>query len=162
MMLHWLLMILNFYILTPVMAMDVSQPKAFGELAVVSMTQGQLFYLNGRVGEALYKLKKGEQDCQLKVPVVAGSFGGASIGISQTEGFALEVTSRKLHDALLSGERIVSSDWYFSRQWREGVDGIINDGILEHENFVLNSKRRWLSWVMDDQRKLDCEPLSSI
>lgn len=162
MMLHLLLMIFYFYILTPVIAMAATEPQDFGELSVVSMTQGQLFHLNGRVGEALYQLKKEEQDCQLKVPVVVGSFGGTSVGISQTEGFSLQVTSRKLHDALLSGERIVSSDWHFSYQWREGVDAIINRGILEQETFVLNSKRRWLSWVMEDQRRLRCESLPSI
>ena len=62
-----------------------------------------------------------------------------------------------LSDALIKGERINSNEWHFAGMAGQlSADGYIVKGIEADEGFVLNSKRRWISWLLDDKPALNC------
>lgn len=135
----------------------VSTPE-FGTLTIEQMTQGQLLWLKGRVGEGSYTFTdQNQQDCSVKVPVAIGGFAQPDLAVKTTKGLTIVVVSQQLNDAILQGERINSKEWRFSKQLGNGdIDGIIANGIEISEGFVLNSKRRWISWFMGDKTSLTC------
>ncbi|MGF1910749.1 hypothetical protein L4C38_15025 [Vibrio kasasachensis] len=131
---------------------------AFGVVSVDSMTQGQLFWLKGRIGEARYTTTTENMDtCTILVPVVVGNIADSGLGIENTEGLTIVVMSQQLNDALMQGERIRQQDWHFTTRKNDTkTDGLIVKGIGAEEGFVLNSKRRWFSWFMSDKPKPNC------
>ncbi|EOU2461806.1 hypothetical protein ACNTOD_000695 [Vibrio navarrensis] len=136
---------------------------AFGVVSVGKMNQGELIWLRGRVGDGRYThVNKQGQHCTLSVPVAVGQVIDSGLGIEEAAGLSIIVMSDKLNHALLSGERIISDQWQFVFWPRDGaeeipqVDGYIVQGIEAEESFVLNSKRRWVSWLTGDSRLLRC------
>ncbi|MFP8967934.1 hypothetical protein ACKC9G_15245 [Pokkaliibacter sp. CJK22405] len=131
---------------------------ALGILSIDSMTQGQMLWLKGRVGEASYQYRGPDnRQCTLNVPVAVGRIADADVGVSTVPGLQILVLSAQLSQALLAGERIKSDDWHFSRaQGGDNVDGLILQGIAPDEGFVLNSRRRWISWLRGDNRTPVC------
>ncbi|MEZ9230976.1 hypothetical protein AB4259_07840 [Vibrio amylolyticus] len=132
--------------------------KAVGILTVETMTQGQLIWLKGRVGEGVYTFTEiGGRRCSLKIPVAIGSISDSSIGFSQSNGLTIAVISARLNKALIGGKRLNHQDWHFTRQHGEkNADALIVSGINEDEGFVLNSKRKWLSWFTGEKREVKC------
>lgn len=132
---------------------------AIGHLTVDSMTQGQLIWLKGRVGEGVYTFTDPRSRvCSIKVPVAIGSVSDSSLGFSQTNGLSIAVISDQLNKALLSGERINSQDWHFSMRHGEvNADALIVYGISDKEGFALNSKRKWISWFTNEKQGVDCK-----
>jgi hypothetical protein len=56
------------------------------------------------------------------------------------------------------GERINSNEWQFvALAERRAADGYIVKGIAADEGFVLNSKRRWISWLLDEAPMQHCQ-----
>ncbi|MEO9654332.1 hypothetical protein [Marinomonas sp.] len=143
----------------PLHAEQWPSKKVLGILTVSNMTQGALFFMAGRVGEATYQFQSPQQQlCKLLVPVVVGSKAQTYIGVSEVAGFSLQVYSEKLHDALIAGQRILSREWLFSDDLMAvNMDGVVTQGIEQNEAFVLNSKRRWLSWITGNHERLICE-----
>ncbi|GAB3479331.1 hypothetical protein [Marinomonas epiphytica] len=128
-------------------AKEAPMANILGALRASEMTEGELVYMKGRVGEAYYHVMDHSSTCILTVPVVIGQFTKASMGIKSQKGFELYVLSHDLHQAILSGERIAHHEWTFSKQVGPDVDGLITYGIDSDDGFILNSRRRWLSWV---------------
>ncbi len=135
--------------------------KSFGTLSVDNMTQGKLLWLNGRIGEASYEYRLTNQlTCIIKVPVAVGRFAEPDIGISSTRGLTIIVLSQRLNDALIQGTSINREDWAFTTQkGDERADGLIVDGIEDNEGFVLNSRRKWISWFLDSRQQPECSQL---
>lgn len=126
---------------------------AMGLLTVPSMTQGQFFWFQGRVGEGKYvSVDENGTHCSVDVPVAVGSMGSAGIGVSEVHGLSIVVTSTALSDAILQGVRISSQDWSIADGAQTPMkDGYILSGISPAEGFVLNSQRRWVSWLLNDK-----------
>ncbi|MCF4172383.1 hypothetical protein [Vibrio sp. McD22-P3] len=144
-------------------AETIPSKGSFGTLSVDNMIQGQFLWLNGRVGDAIYSftLQDG-QACTLKLPVALGRISEPDFGISETEGLAIVVMSQRLNDALLQGKRINSEEWHFTTDtYDEKIDGLIINGVSFEEGFVLNSKRKWISWFLRDERNVVCHSLIS-
>ena len=147
--------------LSPLHAEQAPPQKVLGTLSVHSMTQGALFFMAGRVGEAIYQYQSPRQEtCTLLVPVVVGSRVSTSVGVSDVAGFSLQVYSKELHNSLISGQRIMRQDWHFGYDaLATDKDGVITEGIEQEEAFILNSKRRWVSWITGDSNRLSCEKI---
>ncbi|OOI04119.1 hypothetical protein BIW16_07975 [Vibrio sp. OULL4] len=139
-------------------AETTSLTGSFGTLSVDSMTQGQLLWLNGRVGDATYSFTRHDgKACTLKVPVAVGRITESGLGISETKGLAIVIVSQRLNDALLQGKRIISKEWHFTtKAYDENIDGLITNGVGPKEGFVLNSKRKWISWLLRDEQNVVC------
>ncbi|MEZ8724348.1 hypothetical protein AB6D66_25100 [Vibrio pomeroyi] len=154
---------LSVFVSTSSWAETISPTGGFGTLSVDNMTQGQLLWLNGRIGDAIYSftLQDGKE-CTLKVPVAVGRISEPDFGISETEGLAIVVMSQRLNDALLQGKRINSEEWRFTtKTYDENIDGLIINGISFEEGFVLNSKRKWISWFLRDEQNVVCHSSKS-
>ncbi|CAH7226747.1 hypothetical protein ITG08_10745 [Vibrio cyclitrophicus] len=149
---------LSVFVSTYSWAATISPTGSFGTLSVNNMTQGQLLWLNGRVGDATYAFtRQGEKACTLKVPVAVGRISEPDLGISETKGLAIVIVSQRLNDALLQGKRISSEEWNFTtKAYDENIDGLITSGISLDESFVLNSKRKWISWFLGDDQNVVC------
>ncbi|MEZ8394447.1 hypothetical protein F0250_19590 [Vibrio cyclitrophicus] len=149
---------LSVFVSTHSWAATISPTGSFGTLSVNNMTQGQLLWLNGRVGDATYAFtRQGEKACTLKVPVAVGRISEPDLGISETKGLAIVIVSQRLNDALLQGKRISSEEWNFTtKAYDENIDGLITSGISLDESFVLNSKRKWISWFLGDDQNVVC------
>lgn len=132
--------------------------SSFGTISIESMTQGKLLWLNGRVGEARYHYTlKNQLECIKKVPVAVGRFAKADIGISTTQGLTIIVLSQQLNDALIQGTSIHSDEWKFTTQkGNEDADGLIVEGIRSDEGFILNSRRKWISWFLGSKPQPKC------
>ncbi|PJG58970.1 hypothetical protein [Aeromonas cavernicola] len=132
---------------------------AIGILQVDRLTQGELLWLQGRVGEGVYTTtNQAGQHCSIKVPVVVGQIEKSGVGIASVTGLSIIVMNPTLSAALINGERVRSDEWRFSAQKNNSsVDGYITEGIKESEGFVLNSKRRWVSWLLEDKPELHCQ-----
>tara|TARA_Y100001956_G_C4099370_1_gene176860 strand:- start:520 stop:1002 length:483 start_codon:yes stop_codon:yes gene_type:complete len=133
---------------------DLAVPSdALGVFTVSSMTQGELLWLKGRVGEGKYISVDGlGRHCSLKVPIVLGEVGEVSVGIETVDGLSIVVTSHELNKALMAGQRVTSGDWDLSYTAHSpGVDGYIVGSINSSESFALNSRRRWISWLLEDK-----------
>lgn len=132
---------------------------AMGILQVDHLTQGELLWLQGRVGEGVYTTtNQAGQHCSIKVPVAVGQIEKSGLGIDTVTGLTIIVMSPTLSTALINGERVRSDEWRFSAQRdNRSVDGYITEGIKESEGFVLNSKRRWISWFLEDKAELQCQ-----
>lgn len=131
-----------------------------GTLTVQTMTQGQLLWLKGRVGDGYYvgRNQRGES-CRLKVPVAIGQYTEQGrLSVNQVEGVKIVITSQQLNDAILNGKAIRSDEWVISPTYEptEEVDGYIVSGISSDEGFALNAKRRWVSWLLDDKNQPVC------
>lgn len=137
----------------------ISPAGSLGTLTLDNMTQGQLLWLKGRVGEANYIFtRQDEKICSVKVPVAVGSLSEPGLGFSETTGLRIFVVSRRLNDALIEGERISSRDWRFSTKENvPNTDGLIARGISLKEGFVLNSKRKWVSWFLKEKPSVVCQ-----
>ncbi|WP_261883923.1 hypothetical protein [Vibrio pelagius] len=155
--------LLSVFVSTYSWAETLSPTGALGTLSVDKMTQGQLFWLKGRVGGAIYSFTRQDgKACTLKVPIAVGRISESNFGISETEGLNIVVMSQRLNNALLQGKRISSEEWHFTtKAYSEDIDGFIVNGIGSEEGFVLNSKRRWISWFLGDSQNLDCHSSSS-
>jgi hypothetical protein len=153
------LILLNMFLSAFVSAFSYASPSGtFGILTIDNMTQGQLLWLKGRVGEASYTFtRQDESTCIVKVPVAVGSISEPDLGISETKGLTIVVVSQRLNDALMQGERINSKDWRFTTQEDDdNVDGLITSGISLKEGFVLNSQKRWISWFLGNKQNPVC------
>jgi len=155
------LIILNLllsFISVPSNASTLNPVDMFGTLTVDSMTEGTLLWLNGRVGEADYDyINEGGRECTLKIPVAVGRISSPDLGINKTTGITIIVVSQRLNDALIKGERINSEEWNFTiKEDDKNADGLIAHGIRSDEGFILNSKRRWVSWFLGDKPNLVC------
>ncbi|OAN17799.1 hypothetical protein A3K86_02450 [Photobacterium jeanii] len=151
-------MFLSIFVSVYSWASTISPPGSFGVLSVDSMTQGQLLWLKGRVGDAIYSFTHQDgKSCTLKVPVAVGRISEPDLNISQTKGLAIVVVSQRLNDALIQGKRINSEEWHFTtKQYDENIDGLITNGINVKEGFILNSKRKWISWFLKDEQNVVC------
>ncbi|AYC07353.1 hypothetical protein [Vibrio cholerae] len=138
----------------PLKLNDHLPEQTIGLLTITKMTQGQLLWLKGRVGEGKYQAKNAQgQECSIEVPVAIGSFSQADIGIHSTQGLMIAILS----EAILEGQRIHSDDWVFgTKEERKKVDGYIVSGIAADEGFILNSRRRWISWLLDAEPQVIC------
>jgi hypothetical protein len=126
-----------------------STTRYFGTLTVETMHEGTFAWLNGRVGEANYTYHNHEAKiCTLNMPVVVGSMTGSGISSGTTEGLTITVISKQLNEALINGDRVNNEDWRFSTQSGSDVDGLIINGIDAEEHFILNSRKRWISWLL--------------
>ncbi|UUM33036.1 hypothetical protein [Vibrio japonicus] len=138
-----------------------SDPNVKGFLTVHHMTQGQLLWLKGRVGDGYYVgLNAQGKTCSLKVPVAIGQYSkGSDLGFEPTDGIKVAVTSQALSDSILNGDPIRSDEWVISATHdpTEEVDGYIVSGISSDEGFALNAKRRWVSWLLEDKNKPVCQ-----
>lgn len=135
-------------------------PKgAQGILSVERLTQGKLLWLQGRVGEGSYTRVDGEgRHCTIRVPVAVGRVANTGLGIDAVEGLSIIVMNKRLSEALIKGERINSNEWQFvALAERRAADGYIVKGIAADEGFVLNSKRRWISWLLDEAPMQHCQ-----
>lgn len=134
---------------------------AYGVVTAETMTQGELLWLKGRVGDAAYivRLEDGNT-CTMTLPVAIGSIADdsdSSIGVETTKGFTIAIMTEKLSNALLQGERINSKDWQFDSTLHSSkTDGVVISGISGKEGFVLNSRRRWISWMTGENYPSDC------
>ncbi|WP_076589154.1 hypothetical protein [Vibrio ostreicida] len=151
-------MLLSVFISQFSYALTAPPSGALGVLTVDNMRQGQLFRLNGRVGEANYTFThQDKKTCSVKVPVAVGSLSEANLGITKTKGLTIVVLSQRLNKALIQGKRVMSIDWHFARQAEaDNVDGLIVSGISPNEGFVLNSRRRWISWFLGKSQSAVC------
>ena len=134
-------------------------PKgALGILSVERLTQGSLLWMQGRVGEGSYTTADSEgRHCTVKVPVVVGRVANTGLGIDSVTGLSIIVMNQQLSDALIKGERINSNEWHFTGMAEQlSADGYIVKGMEADEGIVLNSKRRWISWLLDDKPALNC------
>ncbi|HAS6187251.1 hypothetical protein [Vibrio vulnificus] len=136
---------------------------AKGILSVEKMTEGQFFWLRGRVGEGRYtRFDEFGRHCSYQIPVVAGAMADAGFSVNTVSGMFVIVMSQRLNDALLAGERISSAHWRFVvlpnelSSSEQVMDGYIVEGVLPDEHFILNSKRRWISWLAGDKRSETC------
>ena len=126
-----------------------------GTLIVGEMTEGQLLWMKGKVGEGKYSgIDKLGRHCAIKVPVVIGSFSETSVGVQSSNGFEIAITSIALSESLLSGRPIKNTDWVFKKN--APSDGFIVSGIQPTEQFILNSRSRWVSWFLDEKRTATC------
>ena len=132
---------------------------AMGILQVERLTQGELLWMQGRVGEGVYTTtNQAGQHCSIKVPVAVGQIKKSGLGIDSVTGLTIIVMNPTLSAALINGERVRSDEWQFSAQTdSRSADGYITEGIKESEGFVLNSKRRWISWLLEDKPELHCQ-----
>nr|AIW55706.1 hypothetical protein [Vibrio cholerae] len=95
----------------PLKLNDHLPDQTIGLLTITKMTQGQLLWLKGRVGEGKYQAKNAQgQECSIEVPVAIGSFSQANIGIHSTQGLMIAITNPRLSEAILEGQRIHSDD----------------------------------------------------
>ncbi|WP_253815937.1 hypothetical protein [Vibrio coralliilyticus] len=132
--------------------------EAIGVLEVNDMTSGQLLWLRGRVGEGSYTwVDQTGSHCTMKVPVAIGQIADSGLSIGSAGGMKMIVMSKDLNEALVQGERVNSKEWRFTKFGEGEADGWIVDGISLHEAFVLNSRRRWVSWLMGDTRSELCQ-----
>lgn len=139
---------------------QISEPNIKGILTVHQMTQGQLLWLKGRVGDGYYVGLNGQgQSCSLTVPVAIGQYSEDSrLGIKHVGGVKIAITSQKLSNAILNGQPIRSDEWNVTQTDQGvGVDGYIINGISLEEGFALNAKRRWVSWLLDEKAEPDCQ-----
>lgn len=61
------------------------------------------------------------------------------------------------NQALQSGERVLSSNWQFAYGAQSHqVDGVVLNGVNKSETFVLNSRQRWVSWLLDGRAQVRC------
>jgi hypothetical protein len=126
-----------------------------GTLTIDNMTEGQLLWMKGKVGQGKYSgIDEQGRHCSIDVPVVIGSFSETSIGIQSSKGVEIAVTSSELNEALLSGRPINNSDWVFRAN--PPSDGYIISGIEPSEQFILNSRKRWASWFLDEKVTPSC------
>ncbi|WP_425667315.1 hypothetical protein ACPUEJ_15430 [Vibrio tubiashii] len=132
--------------------------NSLGVIVADQMTQGQLVWLKGRVGNAIYRFSDPDgRDCNMELPVAIGSVSDSGLGISETKGFTLYVVSEQLNQAIQHGQRINSKNWRFSLNASDSpIDGFITGGIGADEGFILNSKIRWVSWLMGEEPKIEC------
>ncbi|HAS6220209.1 TPA: hypothetical protein I7183_12135 [Vibrio vulnificus] len=147
---------------------EISMPHDFpsgakGILSVEKMTEGQFFGLRGRVGEGRYtRFDEFGRHCSYQIPIVAGAMADAGFSVNTVSGMFVIVMSQRLNDALLAGERISSAHWRFVvlpnelSSSEQVMDGYIVEGVLPDEHFILNSKRRWISWLAGDKRSETC------
>ncbi|HAS6052437.1 hypothetical protein ABRZ58_09185 [Vibrio vulnificus] len=147
---------------------EISMPHDFpsgakGILSVEKMTEGQFFWLRGRVGEGRYtRFDEFGRHCSYQIPIVAGAMADAGFSVNTVSGMFVIVMSQRLNDALLAGERISSAHWRFVvlpnelSSSEQVMDGYIVEGVLPDEHFILNSKRRWISWLAGDKRSETC------
>jgi len=132
--------------------------SGFGILTADNTTQGQLLWLKGRIADASYTFtRQDDKTCVVKVPVAIGSVAEPDVGITTTKGLTIIVMSQRLNEALLQGQPIDSEDWNFTTQaGNDNFDGRIVDGISPSEGFILNSRRRWISWFMGFKQSPIC------
>lgn len=129
-----------------------------GILTVESMTEGQLLWMKGRVGEGKYtSVDAQNRHCSITVPIVIGEFSDTRLGVQSVQGLTIAITNQELSDSLISGKRVHSDDWIFRTAMEaQPADGYIINGIEPTEQFILNSRRRWISWLLDDSPRLTC------
>ncbi|ONG01477.1 hypothetical protein BWQ95_23280, partial [Aeromonas hydrophila] len=116
-------------------------------------------WMQGRVGEGTYTTTDAEgRHCAIRVPVAVGKVASCGLGIDSAAGLAIVVMTPRLDVALSKGERVNSSDFIFSREAADpAADGYIVSGIAADEGFVLNSRRRWIAWLLEDKPVLRCQ-----
>jgi len=143
---------------TSVVASEEIPVGSLGVVVAEKMAQGQLLWLKGRVGNATYShLTQDGSTCSVELPVAVGGISDSGLGIDETKGLEIYVMSERLNRAILQGERINSENWHFSSNSKDtDLDGYIRRGIAADEGFILNSKRRWISWFMEEGKKLGC------
>lgn len=135
--------------------MDHLSGAVIGTLTVDNMTEGQLMWMKGKVGEGKYSgLDQQGRHCTINVPVVIGGFSEAQLGIRPSKGIKIAITSNELNYALLSGRPINNTDWTFKTT--PPSDGYIISGIEPSEQFILNSRKRWISWFLDEKVTPSC------
>ena len=138
---------------------SIASPSGtLGTLTVDNMMQGEFLWLKGRVGEGRYTfIHQDKRTCTINVAVAVGNISESNLGISETKGLTIVVVSQQLNDALIQGKRITSEDWHLTTQKNDdSIDGLIINGVTPKEGFVLNSKRRWISWFMGDKNSPVC------
>ncbi|GDY25983.1 hypothetical protein AHAT_18730 [Agarivorans sp. Toyoura001] len=138
---------------------DLNPLKVLGVLKVKHTTEGNLLWLQGRVGEGQYSIvnEAGEQ-CSIDMPIAIGDLTKTHIGIVKQTGLEIAITNPQLNHQLLIGKPVTSDNWVFRRADESlPADGYLVSGINTEESFVLNSRRRWISWLLNDQPSLVCQ-----
>ncbi len=131
-----------------------------GMLTVRAMTQGQMLWLKGRVGEGEYQARNARGElCQITVPVAVGLIDQrAGLDMANVTGLKIAIRSPELSRAILNGEPIRSEDWVFSYKGElKQSDGYIVEGVAREEGFVINARKRWISWLLDEERDAKCQ-----
>jgi hypothetical protein len=150
-----LLSIISTFAYSEAKEIDSLPAPIIGTLTVDNMTEGQLLWMKGKVGEGKYLgIDQQGRHCSINVPVVIGHFSETRVGVHETNGFIIAITSRGLSEALLSGRPINNTDWVFRE--KAPSDGYIMSGIEPTEQFILNSRSRWISWFLDEKRTAVC------
>ncbi len=128
-----------------------------------TMTEGTLFWLHGKVGEGIYvsRDRQGEL-CSLPIPIVAGSMNGSGVGISSAKPLHMLVLNTQLDDDIKAGKRIESSAFKV-RYANDGStddesdDIVVLEGLSSDDGFILNSRRRWISWLLNEPLDHSCQ-----
>ncbi|WED27610.1 hypothetical protein L3V77_05075 [Vibrio sp. DW001] len=153
-----LLALLSIFAIAQATELESLPEGTMGILTVENMTEGQLFWMKGRVGEGKYtSVDAQNRHCSMTVPIAIGGFADTRLGVHSVQGLTIAITNQELSDALMSGQRIHSEDWVIRAAMEaEPADGYIISGIETTEQFILNSRRRWISWLLDDTPRLTC------
>lgn len=132
---------------------------ALGLLQVASLTRGELLWMQGRVGEGIYTtVDKEGRHCSIRMPVAVGKVARSGVGVEASDGLTIIVMTAALNDALLKGERVAHDAFRFAFGTGESAaDGVIVNGIAADEGFVLNARRRWISWLLDNKPEPSCQ-----
>jgi hypothetical protein len=155
MLLTTLLTLTSYFIFAEAVETDRSTESIIGTLTVNNMTEGQLLWMKGKVGEGIYTgINKQGHQCSIKVPVVIGGFSDTLVDNQSSNGFEIVITNQALSEALLSGKPIKNTDWIFRE--KTPSDGYIVNGIAPTEQFILNSRSRWVSWFLDEKVTVTC------
>jgi hypothetical protein len=117
------------------------------------LVEGSLFQLRGAAGRAWFT-RKGDGDNWCDVAVVrllAGDFGGNTVGISRTEPVVLIVLNPEIATRLSQGQEIVSGDFdllnvdQVAEHGLSGVDILFAGSGRVDGNYILNPGRSLLN-----------------
>ncbi len=153
-----LLALISVFVIAQSTEIESLPEGTMGILTVKNMTEGQLLWMKGRVGEGKYtSVDVQNRHCSITVPIAIGGFTDTRLGVHSVQGLTIAITNQKLSDSLMSGQRIHSEDWVFRAAMEtEPADGYIISGIEPTEQFILHSRKRWISWLLDDTPRLTC------
>ena len=114
---------------------------SWGIVHLRNARQGKLLHLRGIAGEGKLVLRTDENGvCEtLPIELVAGDFGGDTIGIQSTGAISLAIQSRTIANKLRRGRDIASDDYFISEQSNDPLaDIILLKGLEESYGFIID------------------------
>lgn len=117
------------------------------------LAQGSLFQLRGAAGRAWFTRKgDGENWCDVaEMRLLAGDFGGDTVGISRTEPVVLIALNPAIATRLSQGQEIVSGEYdllnvdQVAEHGLDGVDIVVAGSGSANGNYILNPGRSLLN-----------------